>query len=321
MGAALVFGLSVTMSGLAAGFDREAERTVAIGGADHWTVDEGSAGPFTGSIGIPREMIDVAAAQEGVTAASGVLVAPVALNDAGTPTLLNLIGVQPGRLGAPSPLTAPNEAVVDEQLGHSVGDTISLIGLEFEVVDVVRSSMLAGAPNVYLQLEVAQALAVDGQDLVSAVLTTGVAPEIDGLRALTAEEAIDNALLRLVNAKSTIALVRTILWIVAALVIGSVLYLNAQERTRDFAVFKATGATTTSIVIGLAVQAVAIAAVASVLAIIIGMILGPVMPMSVETPTSAYVLLPIVVLAVSLLGSIAGARRAATVPPAVAFGG
>ena len=98
------------------------------------------------------------------------------------------------------------------------------------------------------------------------------------------------------------------------------LYLNAQERTRDFAVFKATGSTSRSIVTGLAVQAVAIAAVASVLAIVIGIVLAPVMPMAVETPLSAYLLLPVVVLIVSLLGSLAGARRAATVPPALAFG-
>ena len=41
---------------------------------------------------------------------------------------------------------------------------------------------------------------------------------------------------------------RILLWIVAACIVGSIVYVSAIERTRDFAVFKATGASNGSLV-------------------------------------------------------------------------
>lgn len=321
LGAALVFGLSVTLSGLAASFDREAERTIELFGAEGWVIDTNAAGPFSGSSRIPTAAVDAVAQADGVDDAGGLLLAPTTARDPLKPDLVNVFGVQIGRLGAPEALTRADEIVLDRQLGHEVGDQFLLGDRRFRVVGLVDSSMFAGVPNVYLDLRVVQEMAFAGQDLVSVVLIDGDPGDLPALRTVSSEDAIDNALLPLSSAKSTIAMVRTVLWIIAALVIGSVLYLNAQERTRDFAVFKATGATTASIVIGLAVQAIAIAVVASILAVILSFVLAPVMPLAVETPASTYLLLPIVVLVVSLLGSIGGARRAASVPPAEAFGG
>ena len=47
-------------------------------------------------------------------------------------------------------------------------------------------------------------------------------------------------------------MIAVLLWIVAALIVGSVIYLSALERTRDFAVFKAVGVSTRSVIAGLA---------------------------------------------------------------------
>src|SRR3954462_6193764 len=44
---ALVFALSLLLSGVAASFTREADRTLDDIGADAWLVREGSPGPFT----------------------------------------------------------------------------------------------------------------------------------------------------------------------------------------------------------------------------------------------------------------------------------
>jgi len=321
LGAALVFGLSVTMSGLSAGFEREVERTVALAGADHWLVADTSSGPFAGNSLLQQSDVNRVAEAPGVDEAAGMIFTPMNAGDVATPKLVNVFGVEPGQVGAPAALTSPTGVVVDETLDLSVGDSLTLAGTEFEVEGVVRATMFAGVPNVYADLAVVQQLGFAGGEIVSVVLANGEIDGLPGLRILDNADAEENALLNLGDAGSTISMVRTILWLVAAMVIGSVLYLNAQERTRDFAVFKATGSTSGAIVVGLAVQAVAIAAVASVLAVIIGIFLAPVMPMAVETPLSAYLLMPVVVLIVSLIGSLAGARRAATVPPALAFGG
>ena len=102
--------------------------------------------------------------------------------------------------------------------------------------------------------------------------------------------------------------------------VGSVLYLNALERTRDMAVFKATGTSGRSIAAGLAVQAGVVALLAGAVAAVIATLLVPRFPMAVELSTRTYVMLPIVALSVALLGAVGGLRRALTVPPALAFG-
>ena len=321
LGAGLGFGLGITMSGLSAGVDREVERTIALADADQWIVAETAAGPVAGNTRVPQDAVDQIAAAPGVTDAGGRVFTPMNVGDVDDPELVNVIGVQPGHVGAPDLLGGPTEAVVDENLDLDVGETLQLSGQTFDIVGVVRASLFAGVPNVYIDLTVAQELAFAGGPIVSTILVDGAVDSIPGLRTMTNADVEENALLNLGDAATTIAMVRTILWLVAALVIGSVLYLNAQERTRDFAVFKATGSTSASIVTGLAVQAAAIAVFASLLAIVIGWALAPVMPLTIETPLSTYLLTPVVVLIVSLLGSLAGARRAATVPPAVAFGG
>ena len=62
---------------------------------------------------------------------------------------------------------------------------------------------------------------------------------------------------------NSITIVAVLLWVVAALIVGSVIYLSALERLRDFAVFKAIGVPTRNIAAGLAMQAVIVALLAA----------------------------------------------------------
>jgi putative ABC transport system permease protein len=120
---------------------------------------------------------------------------------------------------------------------------------------------------------------------------------------------------------SSITIVAGLLWIVAVLIVGSVVYLSALERLRDFAVFKAIGVPTRSILSGLALQAVIVAVLAAALGVVLALMLGPAFPMLVVIPTVAYLALPVVAIAIGLLASVAGLRRAVAVDPALAFGG
>src|SRR5262249_59231265 len=108
---------------------------------------------------------------------------------------------------------------------------------------------------------------------------------------------------------------------VAVLIVGSVVYRSALERLRDFAVYKAIGVPTHSILAGLALQAVVVALLAAALGVIFSWLLGPMFPMIVVVPTSAYLALPLVAIVIGLLSSVAGFRRAVAVDPALAFGG
>jgi len=98
-------------------------------------------------------------------------------------------------------------------------------------------------------------------------------------------------------------------------------YLSALERVRDFAVFKAIGTRSRSIMAGLALQALIMALLAAALGVVLAQLLGPLFPMIVAVPVGAYVLLPVVAIVVGLLACLAGLRRVVAVDPALAFGG
>jgi putative ABC transport system permease protein len=322
IGASLVFGLSLVMSGLSASFANEARRTVDLVGADQWVVRSDVPGPFNAIAPLPADAVDRIAALPDVDAAAPFALLRQTIETDGAARIVNLMGVTPGQLGAPADLTSGGQVVVDHQIAADIGSSIQVGGRAFEVVGTVDATLFAGSPNVFVSLADAQAIGFGGQPLVSAVLVdgdVGVLPAT--LRVLDADQARADARVALRDAESTIGLVRSLLWIVAALVIGSVMYLNALERTRDFAVFKATGASTAFVAGGLAVQALVIGLVTSVLAMVIGTVIAPMFPMRVEIPAITYALTPLVVLAVALLASSFGVRRVAGTSPALAFGG
>ena len=142
-----------------------------------------------------------------------------------------------------------------------------------------------------------------------------------GLRVLTNDAVVSDLGRPLEKATQNIDFLRVLLWVIAAGIIGSVLYLQALERTRDFAVFKATGVSSRTLLVGIALQAIVLAAMAALAALVLSWALAPTMAMNIAIPSSSYVALPIVAVAVGLISSVFGLRRAVTVDPALAFGG
>lgn len=319
-GVALVFAMGVVMSGLAASFSREIERTLDSVGADTWAVSEDASGPFTSFTPVPIE------AGQG---AAPVMVLRQTIRVDGTVEDLVVLGVDPTRLGAPdpddgAPLSARGQVVVDEALeGVGIGDTIAVGGHELEIVGTTTGQRIfAGIPVVYVSLQDAQEIGVKGQNFATAFLydeRPEAAPP--GLRLMSNDDVKEDALRPLENALTSIKIMQLLLWVVAATIIGSVLYLQALERTRDFAVFKATGTSTAAIGVGLALQAVVLSLMSAVVAAGLSLLLAPLVPMNIEIPSSAFYLLPVVTVTVGLLSSLIALRRTATVEPALAFGG
>jgi putative ABC transport system permease protein len=320
LGVALVFAMGLIMTGLAASFALEADRTVAAIGARQWAVAADASGPFTSILPVP---IDA-----GGSDASPLMVLRQTISDGGEPSDIILIGVEPGKLGSPhvnagTGLASAGDAVVDTALdGAGLGDDISIGGSTFHIVGTVSGERLyAGVPLVYVSLADAQAIAVGGQQFATAfVYADERASPPPGLRLMSNHEVRSDVLRPLRSAMSSIAFVRVLLWIVAATIIGSMLYLQAMERTRDFAVFKATGTSTIEIGVGLALQAVLLSLAAAALAALLAVVIAPLFPMPVEVPVSAFLLLPVVTVTVGLLANVVALRKTATVQPALAFG-
>ncbi len=320
-GVALVFGLGVVMTGLAASFSAEVERTLDAVGADTWAVSDEASGPFTSFTPVPSDA--------GGPGATPLMTLRQTISDGDEVLDIVVLGVVPGALGTPDvvdgvTLTGPGQIVADRALSTAdVGGQLTVAGVTLDVVgSTTGQRMFAGVPIVYIALSDAQAMAVDGTDVATAFVFDQPPPGTPpGLRLMTPTEVRDDVLRPLDGALASISLVRLLLWVVAATIIGSVLYLQTIERTRDFAVFKATGTSTASIAAGLSLQAIVLSLAAAALAAIIAVVIAPLFPMHVEIPTSAIILLPVVTVIVGLLASLLALRRTVSVEPALAFGG
>jgi putative ABC transport system permease protein len=161
-----------------------------------------------------------------------------------------------------------------------------------------------------------------GQPVISAIGLRGTPTQIPaGYRVVDRQAVVDDMVRPLHGAHLAFSYMTVLLWAVAALIVGSLIYLSALERTRDFAVLKALGVATYSVLAGLALQALLLASVAAALGGLLAMVVGPLFPMLVAVTPSAFLTLVATALAIGLLASSAGLRRAVAVDPVLAFGG
>ena len=324
----LVFAMTLVLTGLANGFRVEAERTVDSIGVDAFVVKAGAFGPFLGSSAFSQFELTRVAGSPGVVAAAPLACAPSAVTEGTSTRNATAFGAPERGPGMPmvtqgrAPST-PDEVAVSSTLGRHVGDRLQVGAHTLGIVGIVpKSTALAKTPNLFLTIEGLQQLAYNGQPMITSIGIVGTPRALpDGYQTVDRAVAVSDLLRPLKVAVDAITILSALLWIVAALIVGSVVYLSALERLRDFAVYKAIGAPTRSILAGLALQAVVVALLAAVLGVVLSQLLAPLFPMTVVVPIRAYIALLIVAIVIALLASVAGLRRAVTVDPALAFGG
>jgi putative ABC transport system permease protein len=317
----LVFAMSLVLSGLAQSFPNETNRLLNFLGAEKFVSAAGTAGPFYNSSFLPSSTLPDAV--------------PLTFSGGAVPTKKGLRQV--AMFGMPfdymakrsvadgSVFTQPGEIVVDRSLGYRVGDVVPLGGVDYKVVGRLNNhTMFGGQPTMFFSLGDSYTLFTGGQQVTRTFIapsagTTGTSAS--GLASFTRAQAKADLARPLKGANDAINFVKILMWVIAACIIGSVVFLSALERTRDFAVFKATGVSTKSIGAGLMLQAVLLAVLASVVALLLGLVMAPAFPMPVEIPTSAMVALPVIAIGIGVFASLSGLRRTATVSPALAFGG
>jgi putative ABC transport system permease protein len=324
----LIFAMTLVLTGLANGFGVEAQRTVDSMGVDTFVVKAGAAGPFLGAT--PFALVDLArlASEPGVAAAAPLATAAVTIGEGTSMRDVTAFGAPEHGPGMPvvsqgrAPST-PDEVAVSSTLGRHVGDETQAGARRLRIVGIVpNSTALAKRPNIFLTTEGLQQLAYNGQPLITSIGIVGAPREVpNGYQLVDRAGGVSDLLRPVKTPAGAITIMAALLWIVAVLIVGSLVYLSALERLRDFAVFKAIGVSTRSILTGLMLQAVVVALLAAVLGVILAQVLGPLFPMNVVVPMHAYLVLPVIAIAVGLLASVAGLRRAVAVDPALAFGG
>ena len=202
-----------------------------------------------------------------------------------------MIGTVPGGVGSPTvdegraPRTA-GEVAVGDRLGKDIGDRFRMGAQDLKVVGIVDGiSLFGGMPNVWLTMDDVQALTFGGAPLYTVVAIRGHPSETpEGLKVASVSETTTDLLQSLGSGQQTIDFLAILLWIIAACIVGSVIYLSALERVRDFAVFKATGTSTPALPSGLALQAVIVSLVAALFGAIFALVLAPNFPMPAEIP-------------------------------------
>ncbi|HSJ27251.1 MAG TPA: ABC transporter permease [Acidimicrobiia bacterium] len=319
---AMVFTLLFLMTGLVEQFNQEPYLAVDAFGDQTWVVPAGVSGPITATSTLdPTVATNLEA--EGL---EPVLVARGTLTVNGVRHEAVVIGLSPQsevtpKLVSGDVLTGGPVVVVDESTGAAVGDVVRVSDTELRVAGISGdTTLLAGQPLVFMNLPEARDTLFGGAPVTSAMLgTPGSLPP--GTQTLTPNEVAADALGPLESAISSIDLIRLLLWAVAAIIIGAVVYLSALERSRDFAVMRAVGAPIAKLGGSLALQALAIAIVAVGVAAVLQFLVVPVFPLKVRVPVRSLWQLPLLAVAVSLVAAFGGMRRVRRTDPAQAFAG
>jgi putative ABC transport system permease protein len=319
---AMVFTLLFLMTGLVEQFNQEPYLSVEAIGDANWIVPAGVSGPITASSTLDPEL----AAELTALGLEPVVVARGTLGIDGVQSESVVIGhVYGGEVDPPliegRRASATGEVVLDATTGVSLGDQIRLADTSFRVVGISDdTTLLAGQPIVFGGIDDIRDALFGGAPVTSAALGS-LSTLPPGVEMLTPTQVADDALGPLESAISSIDLIRALLWVVAGIIIGAVVYLSALERSRDFAVMRAVGAPIRKLGGSLAIQALMIALVAVGLAAIIQFLIVPVFPMKVRVPTRSLWQLPLLAMAVSLAAAAGGMRRVRRTDPAEAFAG
>jgi putative ABC transport system permease protein len=328
VGAGLVFAMTLLLAGLAAGFGVEVHETVTGMGSQAWVVARGSSGRIAALSPLPAFAEFPVTMAVGVRRADPVIVVPQAASVGNRTSSIVLVGYTAGGLGVPPVVTgravrANGEAVVDTRLGLGLGQRFSVSGHTLTVVGSVSGrTLLGGIADAYVSLTEAQAIVFEGRPLVSAILTTGVPRSLPaGLTKMSNAQVERRSLAAMDSASSSIDNSRSFMWIIAAVIVAALVYVTALERTRDFAVMKALGASSGALFLGLATQAVLVALAAAAIGAVLSSFMSGIFAQPVDIPSSAFVALPISALVVGLLASLVALRRAISVDPAMAFAG
>jgi putative ABC transport system permease protein len=329
IGVGLVLAVALAVTGLADGFHAEVQNFVDSTNASTWVMSKAAEGRVTPFAAFPAADAAAIAREPGVRKASPFVFAAsqvAHVDGAASPTTVGLVGVAPGGLGqaqvvAGHGITGPGQAVADDKVTSHVGSTIGLGGQTFRVVGLVHgATMLGGVPSVYMTVPDVDQVVTGGKPLITAVLVQGTPTQVpQGLVVLTPATVVSDTMGQLKSAVSSINSTRVLMWIVAAAIVASMLYVAALERKRDFAVLKALGSSSRTLFLSLMLEAVVVTLLAAVLAEVLATVLTPAFAQPIDITSDARLALPLVAVVVGIVASVTALRRVTGADPAAAF--
>src|SRR5215211_1014547 len=138
---AIIFGMTLVLTGLANGFRAEAQRTVDSLGADLFLVKEGASGPFVGATPFAPVDLRRIAGSPGVVAASPLVYAGGTVTLGDSTRNADLFGAPERGPGMPTvsqgrPPSTLEEVAASSTLGRGVGDEIEIASRRLRIVGI-----------------------------------------------------------------------------------------------------------------------------------------------------------------------------------------
>jgi putative ABC transport system permease protein len=325
---ALLTFMVVMLSGLTAGLGAASISAVRALPVDRIAFQQPAAGQgpsFTTST-LPTGTVSRLTGMPGVTAAHPLGITTTQLLDGNAATAVSLLGtdaallpaVRTGRLPGSGEVAITETVARDQHL--AVGDRIGIAGADVAVAGVVDDTSLGHLPVVYTDIATWQRLA--HADTITAVAITG-SPEgpAAGITVVDRTSAFD-AVAGYTSEQGSLNLMRILLVVVSALVVGTFFTVWTMQRAGDLAVIRAIGGSRRYLLrdaLGQALFVLLVGAVVGAAAAVgVGLAAATVVPFELGLATVGLPLAAM--LGVGLIGAAASVRRIGTVDPLTALG-
>lgn len=358
IGVGLLLGLVLSMMGIFRGLSWDALVLLEEARADIWVVEDGTKGPFAEASRVYEDIKYKVLATPGVLKASAITYQNMQIRYKGNFKRTMAVGYEMGGLGEPSKIVEGRkirnrfEIIVDKKLGIDIKEEIKIGRDFFRVVGLTKGAVSSGGdPVVYMLLEDAQKIQFLGsnekirndrdrgiktenhQNLANAIVVQ-VKPGTDiealasyirnwkGLEAIS-QSGQEELLLKNVieKAKKQIGLFTAILVIVAAVIIGMIIYTMTMEKIKEIAILKLIGASNFIIVKMIVQQSILLGAGGFLIGYVLINLSYDKFPRNVILLPGDTMALLAITIAITLLASLFGVRSALRVDPATAIGG
>lgn len=344
----LIAWLVFILSGLGNGLSSLAAATMKNIDGDLFIYEEGSAATMM-KTKVTGTVADDVEGQFGVKEAAkfGQSTVIVKSPDAKEKVDVAFLGIEPGKFIEPKVVAGKQMAaedkmgvIIDETLqekGYEIGDTIEVTSssIELTVVGITKGETFNHLPSVFVNVDVWQsyAFAAPGSDNglespVAMIALQGanidadkIENNYDEIETFTKSEAV-MGMPGYKEESGTIYMMLAFLFIISAVIIAVFFYVFILQKTQQFGVMKAIGASNSFIKKSIISQVFVLSLISIIAGIVLTYLTALVFPegMPFNLDFKMVLLYALVLLIVSVLGSVISARQVTKIDPLTAIG-
>jgi putative ABC transport system permease protein len=346
----LIAWLVFILSGLGNGLSSLAAATMKNIDGDYFIYEEGSGGQMMKtkvSGDIAADVVGKYGVDESAVFGQSTIIIYKAGGDETKKNDVTLIGIEPGKFiepevveGSASDKNNPYGVIVDKTIidkGYKIGDKliVSSSNLELEIIGMVEGETFNHLPTIFANVETWQsyAFAAPGSDnglsnAVSMIALQGkdidieaIVEHYDKIEVVTKSQAV-MGMPGYKEESATIYMMLAFLMVISAIIIAVFFYVFILQKTQQFGVMKAIGASDSFIKKSIISQVFVLSFVSIVIGVVLTYLTALVFPkeMPFNLDFKMVVLYGIILLIVSVLGSIISARRVTKIDPLTALG-